>query len=127
MSRPVPLVRKPQANTRTQNAKHILPHVDGRSMWMRRLHEIVAELVEEMGGPDIISAVQLSIAKRCGTQTVAIERLEVEIAEAGEATLIQLEVHQRMSNTLRRNLESLGIKPRSAPKPKTIHEILSEA
>jgi hypothetical protein len=84
--------------------------VDGRSGWARRLRDLIALHLSDLGGEDLASEAERSIVRRAATLTVELERLETSFALAGEAQPDQLELYQRVSNTLRRHLEAIGIK-----------------
>ena len=102
-------VRKPEARSRITNGS-ILPVVDGRSTWARRLKDLIALHTADLGGVEAISAAEASILRRAATLTVELERLELVFALAGEATPEQIDIYSRVSNTLRRHLESVGLK-----------------
>ena len=102
-------VRKPEARSRITNGS-ILPGVDGRSTWARRLKDLIALHTADLGGVEAISAAEASILRRAATLTVELERLELVFALAGEATPEQIDIYSRVSNTLRRHLESVGLK-----------------
>jgi hypothetical protein len=62
-----------------------------------------------MGGPQEVSEAERSIVRRAATLTVELERLELLFATS-EATPEQIDLYSRASNTLRRHLESVGLK-----------------
>lgn len=105
--------RSETLRTRVTNGRDVLPAVDGRTLWVRRLKDVMLALIADLGGEDAISEAERNIVRRTATQTVAIEKLEARFAQDGEASDRGLDMHQRLSNTLRRNLESLGLKRRS--------------
>jgi hypothetical protein len=108
--RSCPATRKSRLRTKIANGTAVLPDVDGRSLWVRRFREIVDAHVSDLGGADALSAAQTSIVRRVATLTVQIEAIEAGFAEGDrEATMPQLDLYQRMSNTLRRLLESIGL------------------
>ena len=86
-----------------------LPEVDGRSVWARRLKDLVSLHVQDLGGPDVISAGELSIIRRAAAMTIELEQLEVSFAENGRATPEHLDLYQRTSGSLRRLLEAVGL------------------
>jgi hypothetical protein len=99
--------------TRVTNGREVLPNVDGRSLWVRRLRDLIAAYTADLGGDDAISESERSIVRRIATQVCSIERLEAKMALEGEASARDIDLHQRLSNTLRRNQEALGLKRRS--------------
>jgi len=54
--------------------------VDGRSSWARRLRDVMALHVADLGGDDAISEAERSIIRRIGTITVEMELLEKRFA-----------------------------------------------
>jgi hypothetical protein len=100
----------PVSRSRISNGSAILPNVDGRSTWVRRLRDLIALHLSDLGGDDQASEAERSIIRRIATLTVELERLEAVFATAGEATPDQLDLYQRTANSLRRLLEAIGIK-----------------
>jgi hypothetical protein len=103
-------VLKPQARSRVSNGSAVLPGVDGRSTWVRRLRDLISLHLSDLGGDDAVSEAERSIVRRVATLTVELERLELVFALAGEAKPEQIDLYQRTANSLRRLLESIGIK-----------------
>jgi hypothetical protein len=103
-----------------------LPGVDGRSTWVRRLRDLMNLHLADLGGDDQVSEAERSIVRRASTLTIELERMEAVFAVAGEAQPDQLDQYQRVANTLRRLLETNGLKRR--PKDITsLGSILREA
>ena len=100
---------KPQARSRISNGQALLPGVDGRSTWARRLRDLIGLHLSDLGGEDAVSAAEASIIRRAATLTVELERLELVFATS-DAKPDDLDLYQRMSNTLRRLLETTGLK-----------------
>ncbi|TRC76887.1 hypothetical protein FJV83_24195 [Mesorhizobium sp. WSM4307] len=101
------------ARAATTNGAVILPNTDGRTVWVRRLADLMALITLDLGGEDAISEMERGLVRRIATQQVAIEKLEAAFAQDGAADDKALDLHQRLSNTLRRNQEALGLKRRS--------------
>jgi hypothetical protein len=100
---------KSQGRSRLSNGSSILPGVDGRSVWARRLRDLIGLHLSDLGGDGAVPEAERSIIRRVATLTVELERMEVGFAVAGEAQPDQLELYQRTANSLRRLLESVGI------------------
>jgi hypothetical protein len=100
--------------------------VDGRSTWVRRLRDLIAIHLSDLGGVDNVSEAERSIIRRIATLTVELERMESTFATAGEATPAQLDLYQRTANSLRRLLESVGIERRAKNVTPTLSDILNE-
>jgi uncharacterized small protein (DUF1192 family) len=103
---------KPQGRSRVSNRSAVLPGVDGRSTWVRRLRDLISLHLSDLGGDDAVSEAERSIIRRIATLTVELERMEAEFAVAGEARPDQLDLYQRTANSLRRLLEAIGLRRR---------------
>src|ERR1700746_951198 len=104
---------KSHGRSRVSNASSILPGVDGRSVWARRLRDLMGLYLSDLGGDDAVSEAERSIIRRVATLTVELERMEADLAVAGEARPDQLDLYQRTANSLRRLLEAIGLQRRS--------------
>lgn len=89
-----------------------VPHTDGRSSWMRRFRDLILVHTSDLGGAEQLSQAERSIIRRCATLTVLLERLELDFALEDEASAFKIDQYQRVANTLKRLLESLGLKRR---------------
>jgi hypothetical protein len=87
-----------------------LPGVDGRSTWVRRLRDLINLHTTDLGGEAQVSVAEAAIIRRAATLIVELERLELRFATAGGAEAPDLELYQRVSNSLRRLLETIGLK-----------------
>lgn len=86
---------------------------DERSLYVRRMKEIIAEHVSDLGGIDAISAGEKSLVRRVAVLTVELEKLETRFAEdpsVGERTL---DLYNRTAGNLGRLLDRLGLKRRT--------------
>src|SRR6476659_5552343 len=88
-------VPKPQGRSRMSNGPAVLPGVDGRSTWARRLRDLIGLHLSDLGGNDAVSEAERSIIRRAATLTVELERLELAFALAGEAKAEQIDLYQR--------------------------------
>lgn|SRR5262245_2758143 len=96
---------------------------DGRSAWSRRMRDLINLHLSDLGGADNVSEAEKSIVRRVATLTVELERMESVFAEAGEASPEQLDLYQRVSNSMRRMLETVGLERRAKP-VETLQEYL---
>ena|SRR5215467_5055478 len=99
---------------------------DGRSAWSRRMRDLISLHLSDLGGADAVSEAEKSIIRRVATLTVELERMESVFAEAGEASPEQLDLYQRVSNSMRRMLETVGIQRRSKDVTPSIDEIAAQ-
>lgn len=94
------------------NGSVVLPGVDGRSTWARRLRDLISLHLSDLGGDEAASEAEHSIIRRASCLTVELERLGLVFATQGEATAEQLDLYQRTANSMRRLLEAVGIERR---------------
>lgn len=95
---------KPQARTRIGNGSVVLQDVDHRSVIYRRYREILASLVDDMGGDP--TEAQAQIARRAASLAIWCEQADTDAANGKP---IDIGPYTTASNTLRRLLESLGL------------------
>lgn len=113
---------KSTTRSRVTNGSAILPGVDGRSTWVRRLRDLIEIHIEDLGGDDAVSEAERSLVRRAATMTVELERMEAVFALRGEADPKDLDLYQRTAGNLRRVLESLGLQRRQRDVTPTIAE-----
>jgi hypothetical protein len=118
-------VPKPTHRSRVTNGSAVLPGVDGRSQWMRRLRDLIALHLSDLGGEAAVSEAERSIIRRAATLSVELERMEQSFALAGEADAPALDQYQRTSNTLRRLLEAVGLERRARDVTPTLSQYLA--
>jgi hypothetical protein len=99
----------------------LLEGVDGRSAWARRLRDLIELHGTDLGGLDELSEAQRALIRRASALTVELEHLEMQFATR-DATADELDLYSRLSNTLRRLHETLGLERR----PKDVKPTLSE-
>jgi hypothetical protein len=93
------------------NALFVGGGVHAQSPWARRLRDIMQLHTADLGGADYISAAEASIVRRVATETVEMELLEYKFAKNGKGAASEdLDLYARISNSLRRHLEALGLK-----------------
>jgi hypothetical protein len=88
--------------------------IDGRSAWSRRLRDLIADHTADLGGEANVSEAERRLIRRAAMLSLQLEMQEQRWASDadGEASAKQLETYQRASNSLRRILESLGLRRR---------------
>ena len=106
-------IYKPEARSRITNGSEVLPDVDGRSSWVRRFRDVQALHLSDLGGQANVSEAEQAIARRAACLIVELEQMEQKFATQGASEGGQLDQYQRVSNTLRRLLESLGLERRA--------------
>lgn len=115
-------VRKPPAPSLSRVRSAIsngsslfLDPYDGRGAWARRLRDLIADAVSDLGGKEAVSHGERLLVRRASMLALQLELMEQKFAsnEGGEASSKQIETYQRCTNTLRRTLEALGLQRRS--------------
>jgi hypothetical protein len=80
---------------------------------MRRLRDLTADIVSDLGGEELISTGELALIRRASMMTLQLEMMEQRWTENNhEASATQIVVYERVVNSLRRTLESLGLQRR---------------
>ena len=121
---------KSQARSRVTNGRTLLPSIDGRCLYARRFRDLLSLHLDDLGGEDNCSESEKALVRRAACLIVECENLEDGFASAGSATESQLKVYQMVSNTLRRLLETLGLKRRPkdvTPVPSLAEYIASQS
>ena len=118
-------VAAPAQRARVSNGTVLLAVGDNRSVWCRRVKDLIAAHIADLGGPEMCSEAERSIVRRISTLTCELEALEVSFSANGQASERQLDLYSRVSSTVRRLLESIGIKTRR-PKQLSVIEMMAE-
>jgi hypothetical protein len=118
--------RSSRQKSRQANGTALLPGVDGRSAWVRRCKELIADHICDLGGVENASAAERSLVRRACVLTVELEHMEKAFALAGQASAEDLEIYARVAGNLRRLLEAVGLQRRAKDitKPPSVGEYL---
>jgi hypothetical protein len=104
------------------NGKRLIPRtkgadiVDGRSAYMRRFKDLMRMHHADLGGIDNLSEAEQAIIRRAVTLIIILERLEFDFAASDELktpSAASITQYSQVANTVKRLLESLGLKRRS--------------
>jgi hypothetical protein len=97
------------------NGSQLLAELDHRSAWARRWRDIQAAHIADLGGEDALTEAERILIRRAAMLCLQLELQEQRFArnEDGLAGTKQIETYQRVTNTLRRTLESLGLQRRA--------------
>jgi len=121
---PATRVYKAKARSKITNGRTLLPGIDQRTLWVRRYRDLLALHVQDLGGDSNISEAERAIIRRACCLILECEQREVKFAKAGAASNFDIEVYQRLSNTMRRLLESVGLQRRPRDVTPTLQEYL---
>ena len=117
---------KPTARSRITNGSELLAGVDGRSVWARRMRDLIEAHIADLGGADLCSQAERSLVRRVACLSVELELLESRFATDGQASPQSLDLYQRTSNSLRRLLEAVGLKRRPRDVTPDLRSYLAE-
>lgn len=98
--------RKPTARSAVTNGGRLHVVKPKQSAWARRFRDILAEIVDDLGGFDTLSEGQRQLARRAATLSIECERLEGE-AVSGRA--IDLNVYGQLTDRIGRTFRRLGM------------------
>ena len=113
-----------RGRSRLTNNAAALPGLDGRNTWSRRLRDLIALHTADLGGKDVVSTAEASIIRRAACITIELERLELRFAMDKATDAAVLDQYQRAANSLRRLLESVGLKRRLKDVSQTLSSYL---
>jgi hypothetical protein len=102
--------KSPQRSRIANGSAMLLGAKDERSVFVRRLKEIVEEYINDIGPAQDMTSAEKSIVRRIAVLTIQLEKLETRFAEdpsVGERTL---DLYNRTAGNLGRLLERLGIR-----------------
>jgi hypothetical protein len=117
----------PVARSKVTNGTKMLPGIDGRSPWCRRLKDLMGLLMSDLGGVDNTSEAERSIIRRAATLEVELEILEYRFASAGNGAQPEdLDLYQRAAGNLRRLFEAVGVRRRPRNITPTLSEYISQ-
>jgi hypothetical protein len=118
-------LRTRRLRSRITNGSALLPDIDHRSAWMRRFRDLNQLHLSDRGGESAASEAEKALVRRGACLIVELEQLEQQFALNGGGSIKQLECYQRMTNTLRRVLESLGLKREAKDVTPRLHDYLA--
>ena len=118
-------VAAPAQRARVSNGTVLLATGDNRTVWCRRFRDLIAAHLSDRGGSEQCSEAERSIIRRVATLTCELESLEATFSSQGQATERQLDLYSRVSSTVRRLLEALGIETRR-PKQLSVVELMAQ-
>jgi hypothetical protein len=74
--------QRKKGRSKISNGSQLWAGTDGRSIWARRQRDILAEITNDLGGPDMLSEAQRQLARRGAALSVCCEKLEAQLAGA---------------------------------------------
>ena len=107
-SKPSESTRKQYARSRITNGRELLPGIDQRSTWARRMRDLIELHVDDIGGLEVTSEAQRSLIRRISVLEVEAEYLETAFAQRN-ASGKQYDLYLRIAGLLKRLYELIGI------------------
>lgn len=121
----VSTLAKPSRTTRAAVSNGSRLHageVDGRTEAARRFRDVLAEIVSDLGGADILSEGQRQLARRAAMMSVEAERQEAEAVAGGK---LDPDAFGALADRLGRVFNRLGLKRVPRDVTPTIAEIMA--
>ncbi len=107
--------------SRVSNGKSLFVETDSRTAWARRFRDVLAEIVSDLGGADVLSEGQRQLARRCATIAIMCERMEGEAANGKD---IDLDAYGQLTDRLGRAFNRLGLRRQARDVGPTLGELL---
>jgi hypothetical protein len=106
---------QPRQRSAITNGHKLLPDLDHRGPWARRLRDLIGAHVADLGGYDACSQAELALIRAAAQLRLQLEFAEQQWVERydGVAPQSRLLAYQRVVGTLRRVLKTLGLQRRS--------------
>jgi hypothetical protein len=98
-----------RTRSRVTTGRAVFVEGDGNSRWARRYRDLISAHVSDLGGLAALSESEISLIKRASTLELECEQAEGKLSMGQE---VDLDLYQRMLNSLRRAFEALGLKRR---------------
>lgn len=114
----------PTARSRVRNGRSLFAEGgDGRTAWSRRFRDLIEAHTADLGGD--LSEAQASLVRRASALEVQLEQLEADWTSGAPASPGDLDIYSRLSNTLRRHLEAVGLGRKPRRSTPTLNQYLS--
>lgn len=95
------------AKSKITNGVEILPGIDGRSGIARRYRDLLEIFSQDAGGMDRLSEAEIQLLRRASALSTVCELQEAELCNGQD---VDLQDYRGSVNTLRRVLETVGIR-----------------
>jgi hypothetical protein len=110
--------KQPRTRSAVSNGSRLFVVRPGDTAWSRRFSDVLAEIIGDLGGADLLSEGQRQLARRCTTIAIVCEKMEGEAAAGAQ---IDLDAYGTLTDRLGRAFQRLGLK-----KQRNIGPTLSE-
>jgi hypothetical protein len=123
-------IGKRRHNSRVTNGTSLFPDTitEGRRGWTRRVNDLMSLQIADCGGEDAVSEAERIIIRKNAISAAELEWKERSFALSRNGpTNEDLDLYFRGSNSLRRNLEALGLKRVARDVTPTLKDYLADA
>jgi hypothetical protein len=120
--RAVPDTRPRKGQSAVTNGKRLHVVRPGDTAWARRFRDVLAQIIGDLGGADLLSEGQRQLARRCATISIQCEKMEGEAAAGND---IDLEQYGRLTDRLGRGFQRLGLKRQQRDVTPTLEEYVA--
>lgn len=104
---------KRYSRSRLTNGRDLLPGTDCRQLWARLMRDVIASMMNHLGGADRVSEPQRMLSRRVAAFEAELIFLEDKFArtraEGHEPKVHDLDLYSRMASAQRRHLEAIGL------------------
>src|SRR5580704_6828726 len=104
----------------------LLPGIDGRNPWVRRVKDLIEVHTSDLGGYEEITAAERSLLRRVAVLTAEAERLEAIFALADKPDILHIDLYTRLASQVHRILCSLGLQRRTKVVGPTLADYMAE-
>jgi hypothetical protein len=112
------------ARTHATDGRELLPDIPPDNPWRIRYERTLARHVADLGGEQNLSAQEFAILKHACVLSIELDSLAMNFARKGKADAVLLDLYGRTANTLRRQLEALGLNRRARDVTPSLSEYL---
>lgn len=117
------VARPPRQRSRVTNGRSPFVEADGRGPWARRWSDVLAEIISDLGGADLLSEGQRQLARRCATIAIACEKME---GEAAVGKQIDVDLYGSLTDRLGRAFQRLGLRRQPRDVSPTLDQYLAD-
>jgi hypothetical protein len=114
--------RSRKVRSAVTNGSRVLSGIDGRSAMARRYRDLIVQYTNDLGGDARISEAQRQLLRRAAMLSLELEKAETETASGQQ---LDLTTYTKAVNTLRRVLQTLGIKAATRRTPTSIADLVA--
>jgi hypothetical protein len=108
--------------SRVTNGKSPFVTRELRGPWARRFRDVLSQIVNDLGGADLLSEGQRQLARRAATISIACEQMEGTTAQGRD---IDLDQYGTLTDRLGRVFQRLGLERRPRDVTPSLEQYLS--